>query len=196
MANWRLLYHTIVLPTLTYSSQLWWASPKKKTLIAILRTAQNVGLCLITGAFHTSPVEPLGVLARVLPIHVHLEKLASNSALRLLRLLPWALPLQLLGPPWHDPSPNDFRPPVPIQCTCRSVNQSALNCLAVRLNPALPRFDPHLITPWEVFPWASRVSIMSSTSAGNQRHWTSDLLATYNEGCAAITLMAAHVSTD
>src|SRR6266404_6926396 len=49
MANWRLLYHTIVLPTLTYSSQLWWASPKKKTLIAILRTAQNIGLCLIAG---------------------------------------------------------------------------------------------------------------------------------------------------
>ena len=51
LADWRLLYHAIALPMLSYGSQLWWATPKKKTLINILRTAQNVGLRLITGAF-------------------------------------------------------------------------------------------------------------------------------------------------
>ncbi len=124
-------------PTLSYGSQLWWASPKKKTLINILRLAQNTGLRLITGAFRTTPVEPLHALSRVLPIHIYLEKLTSNSTLRLLRLPSWALPLQLLGTPWHNPSPTDFPSPVPRQRTCRSVNQSALDCLAARLDPDL-----------------------------------------------------------
>src|SRR6267378_2082883 len=100
--------------------------------------AQNVGLRLITGAFRTTPVEPL--LARVLPIHIYIEKLCSNSALRLLRLPPWALPLQLLGPLWHTLSPLDFPTPVPKQHTSRSVNRSPLNCLTARLDPTLPRF--------------------------------------------------------
>ncbi len=137
----------------------------------------------------------MNVLSRVLPIHIYLEKLASNSALRLLRLPPWALPLQLLGSPWHDPSPNDFRPPVPSQRTCRSVNRSALTCLAARLNPALPRFDPHSILPWTDFPWASRLSILPFTTTGTQRRWTSDLLATLDVSCTAVTLVAAHIST-
>src|SRR6266404_2462198 len=178
MADWRLLYHAIALPTLSYGSQLWWAAPRKQTLIHILCTAQNVGLRLITGAFRTSPIEPLSVLSRILPIHVYLEKLASNSALRLLRLPSWALPLQLLGPPWHLSSPHDFRPHVPSQRACHSVNRSALTCLAARLTPALPRFDPHDIVPWTDFPWASRLSILPFTTTGTQRRWTSDLLAT------------------
>ena len=196
LADWRLLYHVIALPTLSYGSQLWWAAPKKQTLINILRTAQNVGLRLITGAFHTTLVEPLHALARVLPIHVYLEKLASNSALCLLHLPSWALPLQLLGHPWHTPSPSDFKPPVPKHRTCCSVNRSALTCLAARLDPALPRFDPHLITSWTDFPWANRVSIMPSAKAGPQCRWTSDLLTTYEDGRAAITLLAAHIATD
>src|SRR6266404_4005305 len=98
LANWRLLYHAIVLPTLSYGSQLWWAVPRKTSLISTLRMAQHIGLCLITGAFRTTPTEPLHVLARVLPIHIYLEKLFSNSALRLLHLPSWAIPLQLLGP--------------------------------------------------------------------------------------------------
>jgi len=81
LADWRLIYHAIALPTLSYGSQLWWASPKKQTLVNILHTAQNAGLHLIMGAFHTTPVEPLHVLARILPIHIFLEKLCSNSAL-------------------------------------------------------------------------------------------------------------------
>src|SRR6266404_4902438 len=91
LANWRLLYNAITLPTLLYGSQLWWAVPRKTTLINTLCTAQHVGLRLITGAFRTTPTEPLHVLAQVLPIHIYLEKLFSNSALQLLRLPNWAI---------------------------------------------------------------------------------------------------------
>src|SRR6266404_9204966 len=108
LANWCLLYNAIALPTLSYGSQLWWAVPRKITLINTLCTTQNVGLHLITGAFHTTPVEPLHILVQVLPIHIYLEKLFSNLALRLLHLPLWALPLQLLGSHWHTPSCNDF----------------------------------------------------------------------------------------
>ena len=195
LADWRLLYHTIALPTLSYGSQLWWTSPKKQTLLNILWTAQNVGLHLITGVFHTTPMEPLHVLAHVLPIHIYLEKLCSNSALHLLRLPPWALPLQLLGPLWHTLTTQTFPSPVPRHRTCQSVNKSALDCLVARLDPELPHFDPHLITPWTHYPWKHRVTILPHASVGIQCRWLMDLLGTYQDGTAAITLLAADIST-
>ena len=86
-SNLRLLYKTMVIPAITYRSQLWF-DPKKpnKQLISKLEQVQHRALIQIAGAFWDSPKEALELLTYVSPITTTLHKLYQSSALRIPRL--------------------------------------------------------------------------------------------------------------
>ena len=86
-ANWRRVYHAIVLPILTYGAPLWALHPPKY-LTQMARVAQNDALRRISGCFCTTPVEPLPHLLAILPIQYTLEQLTGSFSDRLLRLPP------------------------------------------------------------------------------------------------------------
>ena len=50
----HLLYHTCILPIITYASAAWWTGKQKH--IQILNKVQNKALCLICIAFRTTPL--------------------------------------------------------------------------------------------------------------------------------------------
>ena len=123
-SNLRLLYKTVVIPAITYGSQLWFnpKNPKRK-LIEKLEQVQHWALIQIAGAFYDSPVEALQLLTYVPPITTTLHKLYRSAALRIPRLLisseitrrlpisylPRGIPLkQRVIPPKHIPFPRPF----------------------------------------------------------------------------------------
>ena len=86
-ANWRHVYHTIILLVLTYGTPIWAYKPKK-SLITLARTAQNDALRRISGCFRTTPVDPLPHLLAILPISYTLEQLVGSYSDRILCLPP------------------------------------------------------------------------------------------------------------
>src|SRR5258708_29304779 len=84
-AQWRLAYNAICLPVLTYGCQLWYTG-KQKGLVKMLQVVQNEAVRVISGAFHTTPREPLHQLLNVPPINLCLHLLVDNSAMQLYKL--------------------------------------------------------------------------------------------------------------
>ena len=88
-ANWRRVFHTIILPVLTYGSQLWFSGHGQRIcLIKQAQVAQNDAIRWVAGCFHTTLVNPLHHLLAILPICYTLEKLNRSFLDRLLRLPP------------------------------------------------------------------------------------------------------------
>ena len=86
-SNLRLLYKTVVIPAITYGSQLWF-NPERpnKVLIRQLEQVQHQALKQVAGAFWDSPEEALQMLTYVPPITTTLHKLYRSAALRIPRL--------------------------------------------------------------------------------------------------------------
>jgi len=86
-SNLRLLYKTVVVPAITYGSQLWF-NPERpnKVLIKQLEQVQHAALKQVAGAFYDSPEEALQMLTYVPPITTTLHKLYRSAALRIPRL--------------------------------------------------------------------------------------------------------------
>jgi len=79
----RLLYQACVVPIATYSFRLWYFSgAPTKAQISLLATMQRKAALWILGAFRTSPTGGIEALAGLIPIHLHLKKLAKRSCLR------------------------------------------------------------------------------------------------------------------
>ena len=55
-ANWRRVFHSIILPTLTYGAALWYSGTAQKGLTGPLQVAQNDALRKMCGVFRTTPV--------------------------------------------------------------------------------------------------------------------------------------------
>ena len=55
LAGWRKIYHTLILPVLTYGLPLY-ASRIKKGAVKVLQVVQNAALRKICGVFKTMPV--------------------------------------------------------------------------------------------------------------------------------------------
>jgi hypothetical protein len=77
LLNWRKVYNALIIPVLTYGAQVWYIGHCQKGLIARLQTAQNEGLCKMTGVFKTTPIDPLHNLISIPPTvyptcHCHL----------------------------------------------------------------------------------------------------------------------------
>ena len=83
----RLLYCACVLPIVTYGFRLWFfEGAKNKTAFKILTQMQRKAALWITGAFCTSPMGDTEALVGLIPIHLHLRKLADRANLRITTL--------------------------------------------------------------------------------------------------------------
>jgi len=90
-ANWRRVFHSLILPVLTYGFPLYSTQPRIKGLLDILQVAQNDAVRKMSGAFKTSPVVPLHYLMAIPPIPLTISKLTSVYRLRIQRLPPSTL---------------------------------------------------------------------------------------------------------
>jgi len=83
----RLLYCACVLLIATYSFRLWFfEGAKNKTAFKILTQMQRKAALWITGAFRTSPTGGTEALAGLIPVYLHLRKLADRANLRIATL--------------------------------------------------------------------------------------------------------------
>jgi hypothetical protein len=150
-AQWRMAFNAICLPVLTYGCQLWFTG-KQKTLVKKLQVAQNEAVKIISGAFRTTPREPLHQLLNIFPIDLRLRMLTDNSATRLYRLQKSSQVLTRLGKEWHPQ-------PVQLPTPTRSKAQTALRALASRVNPNGPRIEAFPNTPLGAPRWGGRVTV-------------------------------------
>jgi len=90
-ANWRRVFHSLILPVLTYGFPLYSTQPRIKGLLDILQVAQNDAVRKMSGAFKTSPIVPLHYLMAIPPIPLTISKLTSVYRLRIQRLPPSTL---------------------------------------------------------------------------------------------------------
>ena len=91
----RTLYKSCVVPIMTYGFRLWW-QPNGKNLLGLIKNldrAQSSAARWILGAFKTSPVGGMEVLAGLPPMKLHLQKLFERSVVRI-RTLPSQHPLK------------------------------------------------------------------------------------------------------
>jgi len=86
-SNLRLLYKTVIIPAITYGSQLWFNPDRpNKKLIEQLERVQHQALKQVAGAFYDAQEEALQILTYVPPITTTLHKLYRSAALRIPRL--------------------------------------------------------------------------------------------------------------
>ena len=87
-ANWRQLFHSLILPVLTYSFPLYSTQPHIKGLLDILQITQNDAVRKMSGAFKTTPVVPLHYLLAIPPLPLTIIKLTDVFRLRIKCLPP------------------------------------------------------------------------------------------------------------
>ena len=87
-ANWRRLFHSLILPILTYRFPLYSTQTRIKGLINILQIAQNDAVRKISRAFKTTPIIPLHYLTAIPPIHHTIKKLTAQFSNRIKNLPP------------------------------------------------------------------------------------------------------------
>ena len=88
LAGWRKIYHSLILPVLTYGLPLYASQKHIKGLIKTLQVAQNDALRKICGVFKTTPVKPLPYLSAILPMSAQVPILLAKFSDRLSRLPP------------------------------------------------------------------------------------------------------------
>jgi hypothetical protein len=83
-----LLYRTCILPVATYGYRLWYQDKAKvKGLMSSLSKIQQQAALWIIGAFRTSPTGRCETIAGLIPIHLHICRLADQSSYRANTLL-------------------------------------------------------------------------------------------------------------
>ena len=87
--NWRRLFHSLILPILTYGFPLYSTQPCIKGLLDILQVAQNDAVRKMSGAFKTTPIIPLHFLTTIPPIRHTIKKLTSQFTNRIKNLPPF-----------------------------------------------------------------------------------------------------------
>lgn len=100
------LYLSCVLPLMTYGYLLWF-NPRRpqKGLISTLAKAQAAASRWILEAFRTSPRGGMEILAGLLPLRIHLQRLYRNSVIRFHSLPPTHVLKYTAIPHYHyDPS--------------------------------------------------------------------------------------------
>jgi hypothetical protein len=91
LSPWQkhILYRSCVIPIATYGFKLWYYSGAcRKGQVATLAKMQHHTALWITGAFCTSSVSGVGALAGLIPINLHLQKLAAQSSYQIATLSP------------------------------------------------------------------------------------------------------------
>jgi hypothetical protein len=86
--NWCKVYNALVIPMLTYSTQVWYTGISQKGLLHKMQVVQNEGIHKITRVFRTTPVEPLHNLMGIPPIPYLMTKLMDSYINRLWNMAP------------------------------------------------------------------------------------------------------------
>ncbi|QRV95516.1 Reverse transcriptase from mobile element jockey protein [Ceratobasidium sp. AG-Ba] len=150
----RLLFRGCIIPILTYGSVIWYTGRKQKSLIAPLVRAQNTGLRWLLGAFRTSPVSAMEHVASILPIHVALQRLSENAAVRLRRLPNQSEVAKRLPSTWDTHDPECPQPP--------AGSSTIIHEIASYSDPRAEFTIPYLAPPWELpHPWPNRLDVLA-----------------------------------
>jgi ribonuclease HI len=142
----RTLYKSCVVPIMTYGFRLWWQPDGKNLLTKIknLDKAQSSAARWILGAFRTSPVGGMEVLAGLPPMKLHLQKLFERSVVRI-RTLPSHHPLKTNLPmTWTTDGELNLRPraPMAIPKHNKSDNTSPANIIHRMVDTCSEVFRP------------------------------------------------------
>jgi ribonuclease HI len=103
------LYLTCILLIMTYGCAAWWRG--KKSQVEMLETVQNTAIWHMLGVFKTSPTLAIQIEASIPPIHLMLDHICANTALRLARLHQMHPITQRLPPVWRWGEPFAHHPP-------------------------------------------------------------------------------------
>jgi hypothetical protein len=141
-----------------------------KTLVRKLQVVQNEAIKIISGAFRTTPREPLHHLLNIFPIDLRLRMLTDNSAMRLYRLQKASQVLIRLGKDWH-PTPGHSIP-----TPTRTKANTALRALASRVDPDGPHIESFPNTPPGTPNWEGRVTILPIPPRDERRDQTAHLV--------------------
>src|SRR6267142_5138533 len=76
---WRRVFHAILVPVLTYASQVWFTDICQTSLLTVLQTAQNDACRKLAGIFRTTPVLLTQLLISIPPICYHLRHLLQAA---------------------------------------------------------------------------------------------------------------------
>ena len=79
-ANWRKIFYALILPVLTYGFPLYASQKRVVGITKTLQVAQNDALRKMTGAFKTTPVDPLHFMVAIFPVKIQLQKLLGQYA--------------------------------------------------------------------------------------------------------------------
>jgi len=155
--NARLLFKTVVLPVLTFASPVWFTGIRQKSLIKPLERAQSEGLRWLLGAFRTSPTSDMHHIGAILPIHILLQRLSTNAAIRL-RTLPFSSQVLARAPPEWEEHSLSVPIPLPAAITSKSKPLTIIHHLASLTNPNAERLFPYHTPPWSRHhPWGDRL---------------------------------------
>ena len=117
--DWRRVFHSIIIPTLTYGAALWFSGSGQKGLVGPLQVAQNDAIRKMCGVFRTTPTAPLHHVANILPITYRLRAARDQFLARMRSLPPSHILLSL--PPHiitcRDPIPTSLTSVLPATCT-------------------------------------------------------------------------------
>src|SRR6266850_4001479 len=88
LTQWRTLFHSLILPILTYRFQVWFTDVNQASLLCSLQVAQNDAYRKMSGIFHTTPIHMTEKLLSIPLICYHLHHLIQAIASHLTRLPP------------------------------------------------------------------------------------------------------------
>ena len=139
LVSWRKIFISIILPVLTYGSQVWFCDVSQITLINMLQVTQNEACCKLTGTFHTTPIDMMHSLLSIPPIRFHLRHLLCTQG----RHLASQPPSCLLRHPSHTRKSTLIPSHAPIPPLLPPIAETP---------PMIPVFShpPHPATP----PWS------------------------------------------
>ena len=83
---WQKKFIAIIIPILTYGSQVWFTDIRQKSLIEQLQIAQNEGCWRLAGVFKMTLIHETQKLISIPPIHLHLHHLLHSAGLQLSKL--------------------------------------------------------------------------------------------------------------
>ena len=83
LISWRKIFISVILPVLTYGSQVWFRDVSQITLTNMLQVAQNEACRKLAGVFHTTPIDMMHSLLSIPPIRFRLRHLLRTQGHRL-----------------------------------------------------------------------------------------------------------------
>ena len=83
LMSWRRIFISVILPVLTYGSQVWFRDVSQISLTNTLQVAQNEACHKLAGTFHTTPTDMMHSLLSIPPIRYRLHHLLRTQGIRL-----------------------------------------------------------------------------------------------------------------